>query len=162
MFLQTKRLNLRDFKENDIDNLYDYRNNEKCYKYQRGQKRQLAELIELIANTCKLSLINDNEKQYAIALNENDELIGDLVIFLKEDTITVGYTISYKHQRKGYAFEILTALIEYLHNEYPEKEIVALTDKDNEASISLLKKLNFKDEGYHQAIDSFIFSKYSK
>ena len=31
----TKRLRLRKFKEDDLEELYDYRNNDRCNKYQR-------------------------------------------------------------------------------------------------------------------------------
>ena len=31
----TKRLRLRKFKEDDLEELYDYRNNDSCNKYQR-------------------------------------------------------------------------------------------------------------------------------
>ena len=45
-----------------------------------------------------------------------------------------------KYQRNGYAFEILSNLIEVIHERYKNYEIVAMTDKENEASINLLKK----------------------
>ena len=48
--------------------------------------------------------------------------------------------IFYKYQRNGYAFEILSNLIEVIHERYKNYEIVAMTDKENHASINLLKK----------------------
>ena len=68
---------------------------------------------------------------------------------------------SYKYQRNGYAFEILSNLIEVIHERYKNYEIVAMTDKENEASINLLKKLGFVNEGYEERVESYIFSLYA-
>ena len=69
--------------------------------------------------------------------------------------------IFYKYQRNGYAFEILSNLIEVIHERYKNYEIVAMTDKENEASINLLKKLGFVNEGYEERVESYIFSLYA-
>ena len=44
---------------------------------------------------------------------------------------------------------------------YKNYEIVAMTDKENEASINLLKKLGFVNEGYEERVESYIFSLYA-
>ena len=36
-----------------------------------------------------------------------------------------------------------------------------MTDKENEASINLLKKLGFVNEGYEERVESYIFSLYA-
>ena len=102
----------------------------------------------------------EEEQHFAIALRTG-ELIGDLSIYFNNNTITIGYTISYKYQRNGYAFEILSNLIEVIHERYKNYEIVAMTDKENEASINLLKKLGFVNEGYEERVESYIFSLYA-
>lgn len=61
IYLKTENLILRDFKENDIDELYDYRNNEQCSKHQRGQKNKREDLISLIKRTPNYNLDKDNK-----------------------------------------------------------------------------------------------------
>ena len=57
----TKRLRLRKFKEDDLEELYDYRNNDRCNKYQRyddTSKEYLNNFIKVNKNTRFLSLFN--------------------------------------------------------------------------------------------------------
>ena len=135
----TKRLRLRKFKEDDLEELYDYRNNDSCNKYQRYDDTSKEYLNNFIKVNKSSEFLLEEEQHFAIALRTG-ELIGDLSIYFNNNTITIGYTISYKYQRNGYAFEILSNLIEVIHERYKNYEIVAMTDKENEASINLLKK----------------------
>ena len=72
---------------------------------------------------------------------ETNEMIGEIVVKPKENTISLGYTFSYKYHRRGYAFEALTVLHEHLHKIAPEREFISFTECENIASIELLKKL---------------------
>ena len=121
--LETKRLKLRNFKDTDIYELFDYRNNQICAKYQRYDDKSEKALSEFIKRNKDQHFLSETEQHYAITL-KTDELIGDVAIYFKKETITLGYTISYKHHRKGYAFEILSALVKSLHYKYLEYEIV--------------------------------------
>lgn len=155
--LFSQRLLIRNFKETDLDTFYYYRNDTECSKYQHWNntsKEYLRDFIQLQQNRT----LKDGDIQLAIALNDNNELIGDLYIAIKGKTITLGYTISPNHQRKGYAYEILSSLIPLLLKQYNEFEIVCLVHPDNTPSIKLLEKLNFTNEGYEAQLDSLIFS----
>ena len=66
--------------------------------------------------------------------------------------------IRFQHHRKGYAFEILSALVKSLHYKYLEYEIVCLVDEGNIPSMKLLEKLGFINEGYEEKVKSYIFS----
>ena len=78
-----------------------------------------------------------------------------------DGVVSLGYTVSYKHHRKGYAFEALTALIEWLHARWPKKEFICFTEPENEASMALLKKLGFRDMGYIETKTSQVFGKWT-
>ena len=73
----------------------------------------------------------------------------------------MGYTFSYKHHRKGYAFEALTALIDLLHEQYPEWDFICFTEKENIPSMNLLKKMGYTDMGYISKMDSQVFGKWT-
>lgn len=154
--IETDRLVLRNFKEEDIDILYSYRNNKICGKYQRWENTSKEYLINFIKEQ-RLKKFNDDSLQLAIAHKENDDLIGDIFIAHKENCITIGYTVDPRYHRKGYAYEIINALISYLFDNFKGYEIVGLVHPDNEPSKKLLEKLNFDSEGYVEKLDSIVY-----
>ena len=79
-----------------------------------------------------------------------------------DGAITLGYTISYRHHRKGYAYEALHALTEKLHAEYPDLDFICFTERENVASMELLKKLGYEYMGYAPKITSEVFGKWVK
>lgn len=161
--LETQRLILRNFDINDLDALYDYRNDDRCARFQRWEAKDTARdgLAAMIAEKADSGLFKAGKQQFAIALKEGGELIGDVTLFLENPTITLGYTISYKHHRRGYAFEILSALTQRLHESYPERELICLVETENLPSIGLLKKLGFEYLGYAAQIESQIYGKWA-
>lgn len=157
---KTDRLILRNLREHDIEEIYDYRNNEACFQYQKWEdtsREAIASLVKEYQNSQFLSL--EKEQHYAICV-KNSKIIGEISYFYtQEDScITLGYTISYKHHRKGYAFEILSAIIREIKLHFPDLEIVCLVEKENVPSINLLRKLGFNEECYADEIRSYIFS----
>ena len=104
-----------------------------------------------------MKTISNDSLQLAIAHKENDDLVGDIFIARKEKCITIGYTVNFKHHRKGYAYEIINALISYLFDNFKGYEIVALVHPDNEPSKKLLEKLNFESDGYVEKLDSIVY-----
>ena len=46
--IDTKRLHLRNVSQNDVYVMFDYRNNEICARYQRGQAKDFEEILNLI------------------------------------------------------------------------------------------------------------------
>ena len=134
--IDTKRLHLRNVLQNDVDVIFDYRNNEICARYQRGQVKDYEGIVSLIERR-------------------------RIVVMPKDHTFSLGYTFSYKYHRQGYAFEALTVLTEHLHKMAPEWEFISFTECENIASIELLKKLGYKNLGYVPSMDSQAFGKWT-
>ena len=134
--IDTKRLHLRNVLQNDVDVIFDYRNNEICARYQRGQVKDYEGIVSLIERR-------------------------RIVVMPKDHTFSLGYTFSYKYHRQGYAFEALTVLTEHLHKMAPEWEFISFTECENIASIELLKKLGYKNLGYVPSLDSQAFGKWT-
>ena len=162
IFLETQRLILRNVAAKDAPVMFDYRNNEICARYQRGQTRDCEGIRNLVEarKDDKMSL----EAPYlmAVALKGTDEMVGEIVVMPNEDTFSLGYTFHYSHHRKGYAFEALSALTDLLHERHPAWEFISFTDPDNIPSMSLLKKLGYRDMGYLARRDSQVFGKWTK
>lgn len=161
-YLETERLLIRNFEAADLDELVDYRSNILCNKYQRGQYQVKDHLAISIEDSKNDNLFSVGNTHFAVAEKNSNKIIGDIFISINEPTISLGFTVSYKHHRQGYAYEFLTALVEAFHQRFSDYEIVACTDRENLASINLLKKMQFENAGYIDQIDSYVFSKYAK
>ena len=161
IFTETDRLLLRNVVAKDADIMYDYRNNEICARYQRGQTKDYNGIVALVERRKNDVMSVDAPFMVAVALKDTDEMVGEIVVMPKDGTISLGYTFSYKHHRKGYAFESLSALINLLHEQYPEWDFISFTEPENEPSMALLKKLGYKDMGYIPSMESRAFGKWT-
>ena len=160
-FLETDRLILRNVAAKDADIMYDYRNNEICARYQRGQTKDYEGITALVEKRKNDVVSVESPFMVAVAFKETDEMVGEIVVMPNDGTISLGYTFSYKHHRKGYAFEALTALVNLLHEQYPQWDFISFTEPENEPSMALLKKLGYKDMGYIPSMTSQVFGKWT-
>lgn len=160
-FIETDRLILRNVAAKDAEIMYDYRNNEICARYQREQTKDYDGIVSLVERRKKDIMSVDASFMVAVALKDTDEMVGEIVVMPKDGTISLGYTFSYQHHRKGYAFEALTALLSLLHERYPEWDFISFTERENVPSMNLLKKLGYKDMGYVPSVESQVFGKWT-
>lgn len=160
IFMETNRLHLRNVVVKDAEIMYDYRNNEICARYQRGQVKDYDGIVNLVECHKDDVLSVDAPFLVAVALKDTDEMVGEIVVMPSDGTISIGYTFSYKHHRRGYAFEALTGLIDLLHERYTEWEFISFTEAQNEPSMALLKKLGYKDMGFIPSRESRVFGKW--
>ena len=161
IFMETNRLHLRNVVVKDAEIMYDYRNNEICARYQRGQVKDYDGIVKLVECHKDDVLSVDAPFLVAAALKDTDEMVGEIVVMPSDGTISIGYTFSYKHHRRGYAFEALTALIDLLHERYSEWDFISFTEPQNEPSMALLKKLGYKDMGFIPSMESRVFGKWT-
>ena len=161
IFLKTQRLLLRNIAPKDADIMFDYRNNEICAKYQRDQTKDYKGIVALVEKRMHDVVSVNAPFMMAVALKDTDEMIGEIVVMPNDGTISMGYTFSYKHHRKGYAFEALRALVDMLHERYPAWDFICFTEVNNIASMALLKKLGYKDMGYLSSLESQVFGKWT-
>ncbi len=159
--IETDRLVIRNLAANDAAVMFDYRNNEICARYQRGQTKDYEGICDLIERRRNDTVSVDAPFMVAVALKHTDEMVGEIVVMPEAGTISIGYTFHYKHHRRGYAFEALSALTDLLHNSYPEWDFVSFTDPQNEPSMALLKKLGYRDFGYLLSKESRVFGKWT-
>ena len=162
IFLETNRLILRNVTPDDAPIMYDYRNNELCARYQRGQTKDLPGILDLTSRRQADTITTEPPFMVAVALKESDEMIGEIVVMPNDGAITLGYTFSYKYHRMGYAYEALLPFTSLLHEQFPDWEFICFTDTKNMASMALLRKLGYKDLGYAEKIDSQVFGKWLK
>lgn len=94
----------------------------------------------------------NRETQYSIVRKDTQEVIG--TIRLKNDdsreveAMELCYGIYPGYRRKGYAYEAASALISLVQEDLHLDLVLACVLKENEPSVSLLKKLSFQREGF--------------
>ena len=160
ILLETERLILRNIRPEDADTVFDYRNNEICARYQRGQTKDLPGIRALTERRMNDTLTVTDNAMVAVALKETGKMVGEIVVMPNDDCFSLGYTFHYAHHRRGYAFEALSCLIEKLHSLQPDWEFISFTERENIPSQKLLKKLGYTDMGYVEKLDSQMFGKY--
>ena len=133
-----------------MDTIFDYRNNEVCFRYQKGQAKDYAEIVKMIERRRADVLSVEAPFMVAVALKETNEIIGEIVVKPKGDTIELGYT-----------FEALTALIAQLHQMAPDRAFISFVEPQNIASMRLLQKLGYRDMGYVPTMKSQMFRKWT-
>lgn len=159
-FFETERLYLRNLISEDVDVMFDYRNNEICSRYQRGQNKTYKGIEDLVQRRKDDKITVETPFMMAVALKETNEMIGEIVVMPSENIFYFGYTFSYKYHRQGYAFEALSVLIDSLHEKFIGWEFISFTDSNNEASKGLLMKLGYRDLGYIPSKESQAFGKW--
>lgn len=153
---------MRNLCPEDSDVLFYYRNDSRCYRYQRYEdtsKTYLDKFVKTYAHCMFLS--TEKEQHYAVVCKANGKMIGDVSVFYNgtDNCFTLGITISPLYQKQGYAYEVLNEVVLQMQNRYPAVDVVALIEKENEGSIALFKKLGFIEECYADSIQSYIFVK---
>ena len=150
--LQTERLILRRFQDSDLDALMSYRSDPGVARYQNWSSLTEPEAREFIREQAVQPFgVPGQGIQIAIERKDCGGLIGDCFLEVDHDEprqASVGYTLAAQQQGQGYAQEAVRALLEYAFGELNLHRVLADTDCRNRASIRLLERLHFRQEGY--------------
>lgn len=150
--LETERLILRRYQPQDA---------EKCFAFLSSEQDAYMDCTKAFpamdeAYYERVALFGQRETQYMITL-KSGEVIGTVNVFPDDsravDAMEIGYSIAPAHQRKGYAYEALSALLDLLQKELCLEMVTAGILPENIASEKLLAKLGFHKEGLrHKAV----------
>ena len=85
---------------------------------------------------------------WTVLLKNTGEVIGRAGLSIREgyELPELGFAIDVSHQGRGYALEACRAILTYAKEELCFEQVQALVRQENEASINLLKKLEFQYE----------------
>jgi len=151
LHITSSRLKIRNLQLTDLEKFHAYRSNPAITKYQGFDTLNLEEARTFILKqTAKLFGTPNEFVQYAIVLKETNNLIGDCAIkisSLEKGTASVGVTISANEQKKGYAKEILDAILSFLFDTKDIHRVVEYVSEDNIGSKKILQHFGFRKEG---------------
>lgn len=149
-FIETERLRLRRFRDSDLDAFVAYRSLPEVAILQMWDDYDLERGRKLI-NGCKViePFTAGDSFQFAVALKETDELMGDLY-FKMDDAkqAELGYSFAPAFQGQGFAFEAAQGLLNHAFNKLDMHRIYGMTDPRNVASIKLMKHLGMTQEAH--------------
>jgi ribosomal-protein-alanine N-acetyltransferase len=114
-------------------------------------------------------LISDTGRHFAVRRIDDNRFVGRVTYFdlnIRNRAVEIGFLIGPIFRRQGYARESVVLLLNHLFNELDINKVMAQTGEFNVASISLLKRLRFKQDGrlrgHHllgdKYYDSLVFS----
>ncbi|MBN1050259.1 GNAT family N-acetyltransferase [Clostridium botulinum] len=147
--VETTKIRLRQLKECDALDLVKYYSNEKVYQYLDWNGPENLEHALKIINIWNKGYEDGWIIRFAIADKETDKIIG--TIFLTEfegKRAEIGYELSEEYWRSGIMSEAINEVLSLGFNKLDLVRIQAFVCDENVASKEILKKFNFKKEGY--------------
>jgi RimJ/RimL family protein N-acetyltransferase len=148
-FLETERLRLRPFSENDAGFILELLNEPSFIQNIGDRKvRTLEGAKAYISNTAIASYTKNGFGLYLVELKETGEAMG-MCGLIRRNTLSdvdIGYAFLPKYWSKGYALESALAMKQYAREVIGLKRLVAIVDPNNTSSIRLLEKLEMKFE----------------
>lgn len=147
--IQTDRLVLRRFREQDAADLLDYLHAPvaSCFLSLALKNLGAAEIEARKRST--------DDEHVAVCLQASGRLIGDLFAVQEDDTFSVGWNFNPRFGGAGYAFEAATALFAHLFTAKAARRLYAYVEDHNSASRRLCEKMGMRAEGLFREFISF-------
>ena len=146
----TSRLVVRLLRKADFPSFHLMQSNPNVMQYTTGKAMTEAEneadLNDVIS---KYSLPNNDFWVWAIVTQSNQKMIGTCAIVPTESEgeMEIGYRLLESEWGKGYGKEITIALISFALENIRMERLVAIVDKENQASVRILEQSSLKFEG---------------
>lgn len=149
--LTTQRLLLREITLADAPEMFTMRSNENLMKYiGRPRAKCIEDAEELIARISK-NIENNESRNWGITLHGEHKIIGSIGLVrlnLEHFRAEIGYMLDSKFHRKGIMQEAIQEVLRYGFEEMNLHSVEAITAPDNDASIAILLKTGFIQEGF--------------
>lgn len=145
MHIVTERLIVREFKDNDWNDVFNYTSSMEVMKY-------LPEEV-YTEEKAKLFVQQNMGKQarnFAVSLREEARTIGHIVFhpWFGEHSYEIGWIFHSGYQNKGYATEAAAAVLDYAFKEQKLHRVVATCHPENTPSYRVMEKLGMRREGH--------------
>ena len=153
--IQTERLRIEPLEMKYAESYFKGFNSE-IAKYQWPDPYETLEDAEAMLKDF-IAEMNAEESLYYAILNGDEVFVGSVEVHgLSEDCCELGIWITQNEQKKGYAFEALDAVLEYVCAKYQKKAFFYEADSRNEGSNKLLKKLSNKFELIDRGVEELV------
>ena len=147
--LETERLILRKFKEEDFEAVHSYGGCAENLTYMLfgpNSEEQTMDVIKRFIRQAEENPIVNYD--YAVVLKESVKLIGSCGITLSDDKGEVGWLIHRDYWNKGYGTELAKELLRFGFKDLKLRRIVASCDAENIGSYKIMEKLGMRKEAH--------------
>lgn len=160
--VETERLIIREFEENDLLSVYKIESNPKIIEFIPWNKlktmSECKKQLRMYMNNYKKS----NLSSWAVVEKSTNEVVGitQLIYSSKIKGVELGTKILPEYWGVGYASELSEAIVHYGLYELGLDEITAVTDINNAGAIKSLLNMGMtlKKYGYYNGAESAFFS----
>ncbi len=147
IILQTERLKLRELNANDAEFILRLLNESSFLRF-IGDKgvRSIDDAREYILNGPVASYQKNGFGLYLVELKDTNTPLGMCGLLKRESLadVDIGFAFVPEFWNKGYGLESATAVMVYGKDVLKLPRIVAITNKDNDASAKLLEKIGLR------------------
>lgn len=148
--LESQRLILRRFTDEDLASFLAYLNDPLVARYQSWESYTVEQAREVIE---KQKMLNPGLPgqwfTFALELKETRTLIGHVALkMLDDEQAEIGFTLARSAHGQGLAFEATSRVLDYVFTKLKLHRVTAITDCENEKSFTLLERLGMRREGH--------------
>ena len=150
-WLQTLRLDLREFVADDADELYRLNNDPRVMKYiGDGHLSSHAEIAATMKRIQRVYRVYPGLGNWRATRRDTGRFIGWFSLKYIPDTVEVevGYRLRHDAWGQGFATECARELVRYGFDSVGLLRIIGITDPDNIASQNVLRKCGLVDAGW--------------
>lgn len=161
--LETEHFILREMTVDDLDELYELYDDPDIKRFiedlYEDRERELQFTIDYINNQYRFFEYG----MWIVVDKATGKLIGRAGVFDREgqEISEIGFIFDKEYQGKGYAYEVMSAIVEYAKEELYKDRLISFTKNENIKAKNLLERLGFKYVG-EEEIDLGKFDKYEK
>ncbi len=167
--LETERLHLVEIGQEFRDNYFGIMSLDEVTKYYGMESLKNVEQASKIIESFSNNFLNKRAIRWGIKDKDNQEFIGTLGfnnVSLLHKRAEIGYEIHPHYWRSGYTSEAIKEVLRYAFEELDLYRVGAVIFPENTASIRLIKKMGFVEEGllrgylfqHNQSNDALMFS----
>jgi RimJ/RimL family protein N-acetyltransferase len=151
--IETKRLYLRPFQENDLEDLYAYYSLPEIIRYLFCEVQDKEKIKETLATKIKANhLEKKNDKLIlAVELKSTKKVIGEVMLLWKSkkhQSGEIGYVFNPAYHGQGYATEAAKAMLKLGFEQFNYHRMFARCDARNTASANLMERLGMRREAH--------------
>lgn len=150
--LETERLILRRFSDDDLAPFLAYLNDPLVARYQTWESYTEEQARDVIEKQKNLEPgLPGKWFTFAIELKETKKLVGHVALSVKEQDqqqAEIGFTLAREFHGQGLAREATACVLDYTFDVLGLHRVVAIADCENESSVNLLGRLGMRREGH--------------
>lgn len=158
--LQTERLVLRPFRQEDLDRLADLQSRPEVSRFLYWEPRSREESAAALDRYMKEDHLEQDDDPLALAVVRRDDslLLGNASVWLRSvehRQVEIGYVFHPDAGGQGYATEAARALVDFAFTELRAHRVFARTDARNKPSAALLTRLGMRQEAHFREAEIF-------